>query len=405
MGRVKPPGRLGELASIRAEGKREIFDPVPLMKEQAMRRAAMPNPDRKPDVVHPSEMAKADWCIRATTMRILGDPMTPPDFNWTLEGIFEEGNSTHTWFQGLLADTGELFGSWQCTICERWEHNVLSEDLDRIKHCAYFMGDDGKSRGVLHNWEYKEVRLDSGIIAGKSDGGIRDTLMEFKTVGMGTVRIEAPKTIKKYYIQEHGLYNLDAFWKDLKRPFPGHIRQGNVYLWLAHQMGLTQFERMTYVYRFKANQQTKKFSVAYSEDIMAPLLAQVEKIKLALGRGQPPACEFGGCEQCNPGKEGAKNAEREKADQPDRPSRRVVPRSSRGADEARSGDSSETAGRRTTRAARRANRTAGSRADEPVQRSQSLERPPRLSTERGPGRRTVRRTPRREADRSGADTE
>lgn len=405
MGRVKPTGRLGELAKIRAEGKREIFDPLPLMKEQAMRRATEPDPDRDPFVIHPSEMAKTDWCIRATYWRMSGRPQPDEKFNWVLENIFAKGNYTHLYFQGLLADTGELFGSWKCQVCGRWVHHTLSRDLDRTKWCAFFIDEDKKHRSLPHMWEYKEVRLKGGPnIAGKSDGGIRDTLLEFKTVGLGTLRAEASAILKKYYIQDHGIYDLDRLWKELKRPFPSHIKQGNIYLYLAREMGFTQFERMTYVYEYKPNQQTKKFQVTYSEDIMKPLLAKAELIVAALAKGEPPPCEFGGCEQCrayegNSGAAGSKNQSAE----PDRPARRVVTRRSAGAGEAGPGGSPEPSGRRVTRAARGANRPARPRADVPVQPTQPVERPPGLSTERGPGRRTVRRAARGEADRSGTD--
>jgi hypothetical protein len=404
MGLVKPPGRAGELARIRAEGKREVFDPLSLMKEQAMRRAATPDPDRKPDVVHPSEMCKTDWCIRATYYRMIGMPPPPREFSWVLENIFEEGNDTHTWFQSLLTDTDELFGSWQCRICERWEHNVLSGALERVKPCAWYMSPDGKSVAVPHMWEYKEVRLDYGIIAGKSDGGVRDTMLEFKTVGMGTLRVEAPRALKKYYIEEHKLYNLDAFWKDLRRPFPGHIRQGNVYLWLARQMGLTQFERMTYVYKFKANQQTKSFSVKYSEDVMAPLLDKVRLIEIALERDQPPACEFGGCEQCRAYEGGGDDEASEASSEPEREARRVVTRGSARAGEARAGDDPAAPGRRAARAARRADGPEGPGADDAVHEAEPVGRVPRLPAQRGPGRRAVRRNPGREDRRASADT-
>ena len=268
-------------------------------------------------------MAKADWCVRATFYRISGRPQPDERFNWVLENIFAKGNYTHTQFQSWLRDTGELFGSWRCSICDRWVHNTLSGDLDRVKPCAWYMGDDKKSYGVPHAWCYMEVRLRDGQIAGKSDGGYRDTLLEFKTVGLGTVRAENRTLLNRYYHEDVKLYDLDKLWKELKRPFPGHIKQGNIYLFLARQMGLTQFKRMTYVYEFKANQQTKEFSVAYLR-MLAPMLARADKVINGLKYNRPPACEFGGCEQCKAYEagdsiEGSKTA----ASEPDRKTRRV----------------------------------------------------------------------------------
>ena len=116
MGRVKPPGNLGELAKIRAEGKRAVIKVLPMVKEVALREST-DDGDRDPKVIHPSEMAKPDWCIRATWYRICGWPEPDRKFNFILENIFAEGNGIHAKFQSWLRGTGKYLGLWECLAC------------------------------------------------------------------------------------------------------------------------------------------------------------------------------------------------------------------------------------------------------------------------------------------------
>ncbi len=385
MGRVVlREGKLADLARIRAEGRREHTMLIPPMKEQALARASMPDPDRDPSVIHPSEMCKDDWCIRATYWRIIGRQAPGSTFNWTTENIFAKGNYTHRYFQELLADTGELFGSWYCQACHEWVHNALSADLP---------GDD-------HLWEYKEVRLRGGphdLINGKADAGFRDTIGEFKTVGLGTIRKDSPKMLARFYHKDIGVYDLDGLWKQLVRPFHSHVKQGNTYLYLAREMGLP-FTAVNYVYEFKPNQQTKEFRVTYSEEIMAPLLLRAQRIADAIYEdGNPPDCEFGGCEQCRSYETGT--------EEPERPARRIVTRRAAEAGSSESGRATRQAGVEYAAVTRGPDGPCGSRAYEDDDEIRPVVEVPGLSAQRSGGRREVRRVTGRETRRSSADKE
>lgn len=386
-------GRLAELAKIRADGKRERTSILAGMREQAMKRHYADN-ERDHSVIHPSEMAKSDWCVRGTYYRMTGAGYLSTDFNWVQENIFEFGSQTHSYFQSLLQDTGELFGDWKCSICKRYVQRTLSRDLDQ-KPCAYFMDEPGKSQHADHDWVYAEIPLrggPAGLIAGKADGGYRDTIAEFKTVGLGTVRIDAPRLVAKYYSKELGQYDIDGLWKDLKRPLPSHVRQGNTYLYLAQQMGY-DFSSVTYVYQFKPNQQTKEFRVTYSDEIMAPLLVRANVIADAIYKeGSPPACEFGGCEQCRAyePKEAA-SEDRNPSPESERPARRVVTRRSAAAREAGARDRASQAGEKPAAAARGADRPARPGADGSDDRAEQVERVSRLPEVGRRSGRTIRR--------------
>lgn len=398
-------GRLADLAQIRADQKREHTSILAGMKESALARHHADN-ERDPSVIHPSEMAKDDWCVRATYYRMTGAGYLTRDFNWVQENIFAFGTDTHSYFQALLQETGELFGDWACTICGRYVKRTLSGDLDG-KPCAYYLDEEGKSRHVNHNWLYMEIPLrggPAGLISGKADAGYRDTIGEFKTVGLGTIRVDAPKLASKYYSKELAQYDIDGLWKDLKRPLPSHVRQGNTYLYLAQAMGY-DFTSVTYVYQFKPNQQTREFRVTYSDEIMAPLLVRANVIADAIYKdGRPPACEFGGCEQCRAYEPKESNAISQPSTEPDREAGRIVQRRSARASEAGSGRSSGSAGEQAADAPRGANRPERPRADEAARPARQVGRVPRLSEERRGSGRTVRSESGRANGRSGSDS-
>jgi hypothetical protein len=379
---VKPGGRLGELAKIRqARGDRTKL--MPLMREQALAEFG-PDEDRDPFVIHPSEMAKADWCIRATYYRISGKPEPERKFNFVLENIFATGNDSHVKYQRWLRGTGKLYGVWVCRACQlRWEG--VSGEL--AKAGCYGFPDKPL---LEHVWEYREVQMRSGLIAGRADGGVGAALAEVKTIGLGTLRIDAPELLGKYYHADVKLYDLDKLWRELARPLPSHIRQASVYLWLAREMGLP-FTQMNFLYEFKANQQTREFVITLSDSVIEPLLEKARLIEVAIAAGVPPECEFGGCKECQayegedvdgkpaPGEQG-----------PDRKARRVVTGGRTRSGEAAARTSAPTR-RRTTTGTSRADRAGRPGADGAVRAAEPVGRISRRSAQHGSGRRTVRR--------------
>jgi hypothetical protein len=278
----KVTGRLAKLREARnTQGK-----VLPLVKELLVKRGIAPS-DRRQDCLHPSEMAKSDWCPKASYLRITGDPAPQEIHSFTLENIFMEGNMIHEKWQRWLQDTGELWGDWKCYECHTVETGRYPDE------CPMCMGAD---------FRYNEVSLshEELNIYGHEDGALikANCLVEFKSVGLGTLRHENPSLLAKHYMG--GMYNLDGVWKSITRPFMSHVRQVNIYLWLAQQMGLP-FDSCAVVYEYKVNQQVKEFEVKLSMDIMRPIIVKADEVRVAVERGLPPACPSGGCKSCGGG--------------------------------------------------------------------------------------------------------
>lgn len=243
------------------------------------------DPDRRRDVIHPSEMAKPEWCDRQTFYRISGVEETNPKVDkasFFLEAIFEEGHNIHTKWQGWLWNMGRLWGLWGCTHCFKEWYG------DSPQKCPFC--ETGKN-GLV----YKEVPLTDGSehgINGHADGAIPDinALIEIKSVGLGTLRLENPGLMADYYVETADggkVYDLDALWRNLASPFPSHLRQGNIYLHLCKLMDLP-YDKIVFLYEFKATQAVKEFTVKLSDTIMDPLLDRVANVDYSLRVGVPP---------------------------------------------------------------------------------------------------------------------
>ena len=266
---------------------------IPTVEQHLM---TVPPGERDPYHAHPSEMAKKDWCERATWHRIqTGEWKKDKDdkFSFTLQSIFDEGHQIHDKWQSWLKDTGKLFGDWHCAVCHESAFDCLAENLKRY-------GGNQFAREHPHYWIYDEVVLEHGIIRGHEDGAIDDRLVEFKSIGLGTLRHESPDLLSKFYVRtEHGgkIYDVDAIWQALTHPLQSHVRQANIYMFLAQMMGgeYARFKTCSIVYEYKFNQQSREFVIPYSEDIVGPLVRRT----YALGdKSMPPPCPFGGCKQC-----------------------------------------------------------------------------------------------------------
>lgn len=277
----------GRLAQLR-EAKNTNGHVLPLVKEMLVKRGLEPS-DRRQDCLHPSEMAKADWCPRASYFRIIGQTRPRELISFNLENIFMEGNMIHEKWQKWLMETGELWGDWYCAYSE-----------------SHFTGKAADlPTGYAYHWKYKEVSLvhEELNIYGHEDGALvkENCLVEFKSVGIGTLRHENPGLLSKHYLTmgPRGIYDLDGVWKSITRPMMSHVRQVNIYLWLAQQMGLP-FDTCAVVYEYKVNQQVKEFEVKLSMDIMRPIIVKADEVRVAVERGLPPECPAGddGCKYC-----------------------------------------------------------------------------------------------------------
>lgn len=270
-------------------------------------------------IIYPSEMAKTEWCPRATYYRMAGYTEPPSKSSFTLENVFSEGNRIHTKWQTWLAQTGKLWGDWRCSRCAVYVKDSLKPEGSALLNSPYgaCVGTDWvdlkftlpidptKMEKYEHDWQYKEVTLRSTTlpVSGHADGALTEhnCLIELKSLGIGSLRFEAPKLLEEntHLINGKKVIDIDGIWKNFHRPLSSHLRQGNIYLWMCKEMGLP-FDRISFVYEFKSNQQSKEFVVPYSEDIVVPLLETSEMIKAAVADKAVPDCPYGGCSSCKP---------------------------------------------------------------------------------------------------------
>jgi hypothetical protein len=283
----RPPARtkatqrkLTPALKVRAEVRKQNSVLLGDIQAHVVKEVARDKTERRADIVHPSEMAKADWCPRATCYRILGEmPSNDEAISYGTASIFETGNTAHTKWQRWLRQMGRLYGRWVCTICE---HTWLATSPLACENCG----------SVRMHLRYREVPLEAEsryLVAGHADGAVLDirSLVEIKTIGTGTIRIEEPDLVRKYTRKTtdgKSILDLDSLWNGIKRPFPSHRRQAQIYLHLATLMGL-DVDRMVFLYENKANQQPKEFTIAYDPDVTHELFETARDIKFAVADG------------------------------------------------------------------------------------------------------------------------
>lgn len=273
--------------------------------------------DRRQDIIHPSEMAKKDWCPRATYYRIVavqdGKPWHREVNTFHQETIFAEGHEYHRKWQEWATQLGVLEGIWMCPSCgyKWWDRCPMA--CKRCNHVGQ------RVEGRTTNMVYREVPLRDPdcMVAGHSDGQAEDRLIEIKSIGLGTVRLEVPALVRQYTLKvtdddgkERTVVDHDRLWKDVKRPFPSHLIQG----WLYLELKARERDRMTdaqreqhapvkeivFLYEYKATSARKEFVIRSNRKAVEPLLELAADVAHAVKRRRPPDCAQGdeGCKHC-----------------------------------------------------------------------------------------------------------
>lgn len=237
---------------------------------------------RRTDVLHPSEMVSSDWCHRAAYFQLQGEePISTRTNSLRLTSVFAEGHAIHAKWQSWLQDMGVLFGKWYCYECEE-----------------YFWGGADCHEGPL---AYREVPLfyEPLRIYGHADGwltGLGDPLMlEIKSVGVGTLRFEAPELL----IENDN--DFDKAWKAINAPFMKHIMQVQIYMKLAELLNYENYpQEAVIIYENKANQEAKEFVVKKSDFGISQLFDAAAMIVEAVKTNTPPPCNIRneGCAKC-----------------------------------------------------------------------------------------------------------
>lgn len=284
--------RLGSKLAQRSRARSKTGVVLPAVQAGLLRDFGL-DTSRRWDIVHPSELSHQDsFCPRAVYSRITEGPAETEKFDFTRENIFAEGNDIHTRWQARLRKYTALWGDWRCVICKDIQRACLEPDEGVC--CA-------APNEHEHIWEYVEVSLDAeadALLAGHADGAFGTSLVEFKSVGEGTVRIESPALYARH-TKDSGT-DLKGLWKDISRPFRTHLNQGDVYLWICAQRGLP-FTQIAYVYESKWNQLVKEFLVEYDEGRSVLLVDQARAVMYAVEHRTEPECKFPGkCKECKP---------------------------------------------------------------------------------------------------------
>lgn len=285
--------KVGSRMAERAKARSTPGVVLPLVKAGMLKDFGL-DTSRRWDIVHPSELSHQDrFCPRAVYLRITEGPVDSEKFDFVRENIFDFGNDRHRAWQDRLRKYTNLWGDWRCQICKV----VCRASLEPSGYCL----EDDSFGVVSHIWEYIEVSLDAekeALICGHADGAFDDSLVEIKTVGEGTVRIEAP-TLYARHTSDSGV-DLKGLWKDIQRPFRTHLNQGDIYLWVCAQRGLP-FTRISFVYESKWNQLVKEFVVEYDEKRSRVLVDQATSVQYAVKQKIEPGCKYPGeCKECKP---------------------------------------------------------------------------------------------------------
>ena len=243
---------------------------LPKVELALVKKVEARNALRDTQHLHPSEISKKDWCPRASWYTITGAPKAAESFAFNRLNIFEEGNAIHSKWQNWLWESGMLVGRWSCRECSTtWFGKSPLECPD--------------CHGI--DITYREVPLwdDEHRIIGHADGEIEDdkgrALIEIKSVGIGSVRWDKPALYADY---ESGKLTLDEVWKNIKTPFPAHIRQGNIY------MHCRKVDTIVFIYEWKPSQQVKEFEVKFNPEVVAPLLEGCKLVMKHLDDQTPP---------------------------------------------------------------------------------------------------------------------
>ena len=137
-------------------------------------------------------------------------------------------------------------------------------------------------QGSRHNLSIKEAS--DGIVL--LDDPLERLLLEIKSIGINSLRYEAYSLFEK---AEQEQMTPDEIWFLIKRPFPSHLRQGMLYLYLATiRYPELNINRIIFLYEWKPTQEVKEFVVTYNQTYIDNVLATVDDVYQALEQGEPP---------------------------------------------------------------------------------------------------------------------
>ena len=234
-------------------------------------------------VLHPSDICRSDWCLRASWFLLNGHSKPLDPANLRLSSIFAEGHAIHAKWQGWLEEMDVLVGVWVCdTHSDRWWGRRSDDhcDCEAVRYCEVPVFGHEYIQGHADGW----LELDDASY-----------LLEIKSIGTGTVRAN------KGRIDSGGL---EKTFQGINAPYTPHVRQAMLYLWLLNLMYREQEleqrppQKVLFLYECKADQAAKEFVVDYDLAWLEPVMEKLEKFDP--DSKIPPPCSSGevSCKQC-----------------------------------------------------------------------------------------------------------
>lgn len=242
---------------------------LPAVQAVLVRDAVRDSASRDIQYLHPSSLCKRDWCPRSSWYVIKDQFRQKESAEFGRLNIFAEGNAIHDKWQKWLGRAGILEGNWNCQNCDHTVWSIGSEGM-KCPSC-------GSPR-----MKYREVPItnEEHHLLGHADGIINDAngkaVLEIKSVGMGTIRYEAPELFAEY---SKGNLTLDGLWKKIKTPLPAHLRQVSLYMYC---LGIHD---AVILYEWKPTQEVKEFSIKLQMEQIDSILVGCRSIKTALDNG------------------------------------------------------------------------------------------------------------------------
>lgn len=258
---------------------------LPQIQPVAAAQAEAKNSGRDTAHIHPSALASSSFCERATYYQLTDVPQSDPDRpNFQKLNIFAEGDTIHEKYQAWLYGAGILVGMWKCLLCE---HRWWDKSPAACPECG---------RSLI---KYAEVPLADPAhwLIGHADGLLEDdlgeALLEIKSIGLGTIRHDAPNLHDAY---TRGDISLDDLWDRIKRPLAPHLRQISLYMYI------TGVHDAIVLYEWKPQQHVKEFSVTLEMAVVQPMLDKCLSVMQSVADEElpprPAAATSKSCSMC-----------------------------------------------------------------------------------------------------------
>lgn len=251
--------------------------------------------DRRPDVIHPSELVYSDFCPRALYLRLTGETPRPAPTRLQREAIFAAGHEYHRKWQTWAWDAGILRGLFHCLACETTWFDDAPQACTNADCTS-----TGRRALVYREVPAKDPDLN---ISGHADGLLlpEPRLLEIKSIGEGTIRMDSPASLREHSHKvdipgdrTRTVVDHRALFESIKHPLGNHVKQVTIY---GRLLGV---DKATLLYEYKATSALKEFNITLRFERVDKEFAAAAKVMAAVrGETPPPACAHAGsCVKC-----------------------------------------------------------------------------------------------------------